>query len=76
MDSACLGAQESGVHLPWHKEKEATMELTAFIKIITLVLGFIAFVYLIAWVFQGSTEEDERGRRPLFPPMRRRRKKV
>lgn len=52
------------------------MELTAFIKIITLVLGFLAFVYVIAWVFQGTTEEDERGRRPLFPPMRRRRKKT
>lgn len=52
------------------------MELTALIKIITLVLGFLVFVYVIAWVFQGTTEEDERGRRPLFPSMRRRRKKT
>lgn len=50
------------------------MELTALIKIFTLVLGMIAFVYLLAWVFQGSTEEDERGRRPVMPRFGRRKK--
>lgn len=50
------------------------MELTSFIKIITLVIGFIAFVYVLAWVFQGTTEEDERGRMPLFPRLGRRKK--
>ncbi len=53
------------------------MELTAFIKIITLVMGFIAFVYLIAWVFQGMTEDErlERRRAYRFLPRLGRRKK-
>jgi hypothetical protein len=52
------------------------MQLTDFIKIFTLLLGFLAFVYLLAWVFQGGTEEDERGRRPMFPRLGRRKKEV
>lgn len=48
------------------------MQLSDFIKIFTLVLGFLAFVYLLAWVFQGGTEEDERGRRSLLPRFGRR----
>jgi hypothetical protein len=50
------------------------MELTSFIKIFTLVLGMIAFVYMLVWVFQGTTEEDERGRRPLIPRLGRRKR--
>ncbi len=49
------------------------MQLTDFIKIFTLLLGFLAFVYLLAWVFQGGTEEDERRRRMLWPRFGRRR---
>lgn len=49
------------------------MQLTDFIKIFTLLLGFLAFVYLLAWVFQGGTEEDERGRKPWLPRIGRRR---
>ncbi len=48
------------------------MQLTDFIKIFTLLIGFLAFVYLLAWVFQGGTEEDERGRRALLPRIGRR----
>lgn len=48
------------------------MQLTDFIKIFTLILGMLAFVYVLAWVFQGGTEEDERGRKPLFPRIGRR----
>jgi hypothetical protein len=51
------------------------MQLTDFIKIFTLLLGFLAFVYLLAWVFQGGTEEEERRRRPLLPSFGRRRKR-
>ncbi len=50
------------------------MELTGFIKVFTLVLGMLAFVYVIAWVFQGATEEEERGRKPLFPRLGRKKK--
>lgn len=50
------------------------MELTSFIKIFTLVLGMLAFVYVLAWVFQGTTEEDERRKRPLLPRLGRRKK--
>ena len=50
------------------------MELTGFIKVFTLVLGMLAFVYVIAWVFQGTTEEEERGRKPMFPRLGRRKK--
>jgi hypothetical protein len=41
------------------------MELTALVKIFTLVLGMLAFVYMLAWVFQGTTEDDERRRKPM-----------
>ncbi len=51
------------------------MELTSFIKIFTLALGMIAFVYMLAWVFQGTTEDDRADRRPLrFPRLGRRKK--
>jgi hypothetical protein len=50
------------------------MELTGFIKVFTLALGMIAFVYLLAWVFQGTTEDDRSDRRPLFPRLGRRKK--
>lgn len=50
------------------------MELTGFVKVITLAIGFIAFVYLIAWVFQGTTEDDRVERRPLFTRLGRRKK--
>lgn len=51
------------------------MTLTDMIKIGTLVLGMVAFIYLLAWVFQGATEEDERGRRPFFHRLRGRKGK-
>jgi hypothetical protein len=50
------------------------MELTAFIKIFTLVLGMLAFVYMLAWVFQGATEDDERRSKRMFPRLGRRKK--
>jgi hypothetical protein len=51
------------------------MDLTSFIKIFTLVLGMIAFVYVLVWVFQGATEDDSAERRPMFPRLGRRKKK-
>lgn len=50
------------------------MELTAFIKIFTLVLGMLAFVYMLAWVFQGATEDDERRPKRTLPRLGRRKK--
>jgi hypothetical protein len=51
------------------------MELTGFIKVFTLALGMIAFVYVLAWVFQGTTEDDRSDRRPFqFPRLGRRKK--
>ena len=51
------------------------MELTALIKIFTLALGMFAFVYVLAWVFQGTTEEDER-KHARLPRLGRRKKDV
>jgi len=51
------------------------MKLTSFIKIFTVVLGMLAFVYVLAWVFQGMTEDDRAERRPMqFPRLGRRKK--
>ncbi len=44
------------------------MELTSFMEIFTLVLGMLVFVYVIAWVFQGTTEDDREERRPMQHP--------
>lgn len=50
------------------------MEAISFIKIFILVLGFIAFIAIIAWVFQGVSEEDSPERRPIFSRFRRKKK--
>jgi hypothetical protein len=51
------------------------MEFTSFIKIFTLVLGLIAFIAMMAWVFQGISEEDSPERRPLLSRLFRKNKR-
>lgn len=47
------------------------MELADFIKILTLIGGFTVFVLLLAWVFEGTTEE---GKGRIAPRLGRRKK--